>query len=63
MLDKVYVVLIVESAVFDLLSEMKYVSIASDLMVFDQEFKFSPSENVNDMKNRLFLNHPLSSFA
>ena len=63
MLDKVYVVLIVGSAVFDLLSEMKYVSIASDLMVFDQEFKFSPSENVNDMKNWLFLNHPLSSFA
>ena len=35
----------------------------SDLMVFDREFQFSPSENINDIKNGIFANHPLSSFA
>ena len=31
----------------------------SDLMVYSREFQFSHLNNVNEIKNRLFLNHPL----
>lgn len=33
----------------------------SDLMVFSREFQFSPSDNVNEIKDGIFGNHPLYS--
>ena len=34
----------------------------SDLMLFSREFQYSPSENVNEIRNGIFLNHPLYNF-
>ena len=34
----------------------------SDLMVFSREFQFLPSNNVNEIKDGIFVNHPLSSY-
>jgi len=34
----------------------------SDLMVFSREFQFSPSDNVNEIKDGIFRNHPLYSY-
>ena len=34
----------------------------SDLMLFSREFHYSPSENVNEIRNGIFLNHPLYNF-
>lgn len=31
----------------------------SDLMVFSREFRFSSLRDVNEIKNKIFLNHPL----
>ncbi|XP_068720078.1 uncharacterized protein [Montipora capricornis] len=35
----------------------------SDLMVFNRELQFSPSENVNEIKSVIFLTHPLHNFV
>ena len=34
----------------------------SDLMVFSRAFQFSLSDNVNEIRDGIFLNHPLYSY-